>query len=387
MATPLPPATDLTGSGVTEGGFKTAMTNIRTFLADLLGTDGVPATARAALGVADEVGMLQNMSITANVASNILTIALKTKAGADPSASSPVRASFRNVVAATGDYVAREITAALSLAVPDTALLGTANSTPFRLWVVLFDDGGTMRLGVINCLATAANPGAGRDVSAIYPLRDDVLASSTAVGTGSDSAGVIYTGSAVTGKAMRVLGFMEWASGLATAGTWSAGPTKIQPIQPGMSMPGQLVQVQRSQTGAFSSGAGTIPQDDTIPQISEGNEVMTQAIIPTSVVNALQIETQADVEISPATGFLTLALFQDATANALAAIRSVNSTSPDTGTPLQLNQLRLAATAASTTFRVRAASTSGTTYFNGSGGARRLGGVMNSYLQVSELMG
>jgi hypothetical protein len=45
MATPLPPSTDFTGAAVTEGGAKTAYSSQRTFLADLLGTDGVILTA------------------------------------------------------------------------------------------------------------------------------------------------------------------------------------------------------------------------------------------------------------------------------------------------------------------------------------------------------
>jgi len=46
----LPAATDFTGSSVTEGGFKTAMTNQRGFLAGLLGTTGNVDAALAALG-------------------------------------------------------------------------------------------------------------------------------------------------------------------------------------------------------------------------------------------------------------------------------------------------------------------------------------------------
>ncbi len=51
MAT-LPPASDFTGSSVTEGQFKTALTSLRSFLADLLGTDsGSKVAARTALAV------------------------------------------------------------------------------------------------------------------------------------------------------------------------------------------------------------------------------------------------------------------------------------------------------------------------------------------------
>jgi hypothetical protein len=52
MTTALPVATDFTGAAVTEAGFKTAISAQRQFLADLLGTDGVPATALTALKAA-----------------------------------------------------------------------------------------------------------------------------------------------------------------------------------------------------------------------------------------------------------------------------------------------------------------------------------------------
>ena len=49
MPTALPAATDFTGASITEAQFKTALTNMRTFLSDLLGADGVEATALAAI--------------------------------------------------------------------------------------------------------------------------------------------------------------------------------------------------------------------------------------------------------------------------------------------------------------------------------------------------
>lgn len=48
--TALPASSDFTGSTVTEGQFKAALTGLRDFLSGLLGTDGVNATALAALG-------------------------------------------------------------------------------------------------------------------------------------------------------------------------------------------------------------------------------------------------------------------------------------------------------------------------------------------------
>lgn len=50
MPTALPAASAFTGSTVTEGDFKSAITNLRSFLADLLGGDGVTATALTTIG-------------------------------------------------------------------------------------------------------------------------------------------------------------------------------------------------------------------------------------------------------------------------------------------------------------------------------------------------
>lgn len=57
MPTALPAATDFTGAAVTEGQFKTALTSLRTFLAELLGTDGTVATALGTLGAATPAEM------------------------------------------------------------------------------------------------------------------------------------------------------------------------------------------------------------------------------------------------------------------------------------------------------------------------------------------
>ena len=49
--TALPPKASLTGQTVTQGQFKTALDTVNDYLTGLLGSDGNPATARAALGV------------------------------------------------------------------------------------------------------------------------------------------------------------------------------------------------------------------------------------------------------------------------------------------------------------------------------------------------
>ena len=332
----------------------------------------------------------ENIALSASVASNALTIALKTKAVSDPSTTDKVRVGFRNVTAATGDYTRVDVTAATSLVISSGSTLGARSGVPFRIWIVGFNDGGTFRLGAINCVTSVAGAGAGSDVTKIYPLSAWGIASSTAEGGagGADSAQVFYTGTAVTDKAYTVLGYMTWESGLTTAGTWDAAPTRIQLFGMGVKLPGQIIQVQRTDTGATSTGSTTIPNDDTIPQNTEGNEYMTQAITPSSTANVLRVSSQWVGSHGVAgASHLIAALFQDSTANALKAVSSVVASSDQMDTLCLFHQA-LAATTSATTFKVRAgADQAGTTEFNGSSSSRKFGGVMNSFLEAVELMG
>lgn len=307
-----------------------------------------------------------------------LTVAVKTLAGADPSAADPVTIVFRNATAATGDYTTIALTAATSLVISSGSTMGTSNSTPFRLWIVGFNDAGTFRMGAVNCLSGTS----------IMPLKDDDLRSSTAEGGAgaADSAQVIYTGTAVASKAMRVLGYMDWDAGLAAAGTWSSNPTKVQLFGHGVPLPGQEVQRQRTATGATASGSVQVPLDDSIPQSGEGDQYMTQAITPTAKTNVLRITSRGIFTSGAATPTLIASLFQDATANALAS--SMQSLGNGAGqTQMMVDYSMLAGTVSSTTFKYRCgASAAGTNYFNGNSGGRVMGGVANSFLDVAEIM-
>lgn len=145
---------------------------------------------------------------------------------------------------------------------------------------------------------------------------------------------------------------------------------------------GKVLQVVNVQDGAVNSGATTIPDDDTIPQITEGDEYMTLAITPSNTNNKLKIEVTANVSIS-AGDFFGTCLFQDATANALAGIYTylaVNECMAVTFT-----HYMTAGTVASTTFRVRIGGASGTITFNGKSTARKYGGVLASSITITEI--
>jgi hypothetical protein len=214
------------------------------------------------------------------------------------------------------------------------------------------------------------------------------IASSTAEGGAgaADAAQVFYTGSAVAAKAYITLGYMTWESGLATAGTWSAVPTRIQIFTHDVPLPGRSVQVQRSQTAAATTGTTSTPIDDSIPQLSEVDIYMSQAITPTSAANVLRVRALANVSTSSGASRIPHAFFQDATVNALAA-GIVSNVAADIGFQEHLEHVMLAGTTSATILKFGSSDGAGTLTFNGNSTARLMGGVMASYLDVEEVMG
>lgn len=191
--------------------------------------------ARANIGV-PLIGMA-NGKIIESHASGAASYALKTLAGNDPSAADPVTIYF-------ADGTSIQQTTACSCGLSSGSTVGAPSALAFRLWFVLINDAGTLRLGVRNC----------SDANGIYGFPGNGVMTSTAEGGagGATSAGVTYTGTAVAGKPFVIAAFADYEAGLATAGTWNASPTRILSWFPGMPKPGDVI---KSKSG--SSAVGT----------------------------------------------------------------------------------------------------------------------------------
>lgn len=147
---------------------------------------------------------------------------------------------------------------------------------------------------------------------------------------------------------------------------------------------GFVVQVVSTNFSAVATGTTVLPFDDTIPQSTEGDQYITQAITPKSATNHLLIEATLQLSNSAGPNDLSAALFQDATANALAASDVTLSTNTYMYR-VTVSHDMVAGTTSSTTFKIRAgASGAGTTTFNGQGGARRFGGITLSNIKITE---
>jgi hypothetical protein len=142
--------------------------------------------------------------ITATVATNALTVTLN-----------PTTLNFRSATLASGTVVSRRIASAISVVVSSGSTLGTTSAAQSRIVVLAIDNAGTVELAVVNIAG-------GND------LTETGLITTTAEGGAgaADSASVIYSTTARTNVAYRVVGYVE--STQATAGTWVTTPSTIQ---------------------------------------------------------------------------------------------------------------------------------------------------------------
>ncbi len=184
---------------------------------------------------------------------------------------------FRDTTLANGDPVWSLPANGIAITVPSTATLGTASSNvPFRIWIFAAYNSGTPVLGVAVCSITTA----------IYPCAawETLRKTGTAVSAGATSAGVLYTSAGVTNDSVIIVGYADYASGLATAGTWASTPTTLQLCLPPRQCkkPGDVIQMAYSATDSV-------------------------AITPTSAINLIEfLATSTGSQVKGAAGFTTL---------------------------------------------------------------------------------
>jgi len=177
------------GAGVLNIAAPTTATNRTLTLPDATGT------------IALTTSIVQIQPISASVASSALTIT-----------ASALVLDFRSTTLSSGTVTTVSGTPA-SLVVPSTATLGTVNAVQSRLVVIALNNAGTIELAVVN-------------ISGGNNLDETTLLTTTAISASSTSASTVYSTTARTSVAFRVIGYIE--STQATAGTWATSPSTIQ---------------------------------------------------------------------------------------------------------------------------------------------------------------
>lgn len=326
--------------------------------------------------IADSTALV-NGYISPAVASNALTVSLKVQSGSDPSSDEPVYIAFRSTAAATSSLTVRPVTAALSVVLSAGSTMGFTAAQLSRLYVVALDNAGTVELALYHPLSGTNHK----------PLDETGLYSSTAEGGagGADSAQTLYSTTARTNVPIAVLGYIDIQTG-ATAGNWTNAAVQVQVLTPSTPRSGHTIQRLVTSSTATSGGTTAMPFDDTIPQNTEGTEFLTCTITPRHAADLLWV-THAGTYSTGGAADVTIALFQDSTANALAAVGTYRGGGDQMGTNA-LIYVAQAGTTSSTTFKIRAGAAGGqNVQMNGKGvgNTRVYGGVAYSALAVTEM--
>jgi hypothetical protein len=363
---------DTTGKTLTDGGVAGALANLPALTAQYL------APSAVMFGVA-----MVNGAIVASITANALTLSIETLAGNTPSASDPVWFAFRDATAGNGDYSVIAATAALSLTIPATATLGFANGVPGRIWLVIVNNAGTVSLAAINCFNAAAG--------AIFPLAGWGIANVTAMTTSATAAQTFYGPATLSAVPYSALGYASYETGstLATAGIWSAKPTRLELLRPGVPLPGAVVQSLYSLDTAASTGTNSYSPSAAVPTVAGGNLVNAQAITPTSSANLLRVKGEAMLGTTgAASASLTTFLTQDSGTNALSTAGTTSTFATTAPTKLCLLYQAPAATLIATTFKLWGTAGGGATVNvnTAGGGSAFFGGTANSFLLVEEIM-
>jgi hypothetical protein len=119
----------------------------------------------------------------------------------------------------------------------------------------------------------------------LFKLIEGIESSTAEGGAGAaDSSGVIYTGTAVTSKAMRILGYLSWNASGVTAGTWTTTNLGlVQVFGPGVKLPGDVV---RSKPASINSQITTTNTTYTATGLSV-------TLTPTSAANPFAVYMDA----------------------------------------------------------------------------------------------
>ena len=156
-------------------------------------------------------------------------------------------------------------------------------------------------------------------------------------------------------------------------------------VAPVAYMPGTVVGRNESSDATYTTLTTVLTQDDTIPQNTEGTEIITCAYTPKYASSILDVKFRSDILLVSAGDWVQLALFRDSAADAIAVSAAFGSSSffsNNDGLGIRTSAGSLSAT----TFKVRGSlGTTGNVYLNGTTTGRFFGGVSQFRLSVEEI--
>lgn len=331
------------------------------------------------------VALGQNFGIAVTLGSNAMTIELKDKDGNDPSVASPVTIGVQSATETTGTFSNLTRTSSMSRTIPSGATVGTSDGNPSRIYFGVLDNAGALEACIWNPITTeAAGLGAAfRQVTGILRVSPASVFNTLAIGTGADSAGVIYSGSVRSNVRVIPLAYID--SEQTTAGLWADAIVRVVLIGPQTPNTGDIVQESTDFSGAVATGTTVVALDDTVPDSADGDAYLTPAVITKhSQSNIVEVEFVANFASTVASdGFVG---FVDSTSGGGAVLTQAGNIVATGDQIILSGKKRLVHDLQTVDFSLRAGSSAaGTTTFNGRASARLYGGTMGSYMTVREI--
>jgi hypothetical protein len=149
---------------------------------------------------------------------------------------------------------------------------------------------------------------------------------------------------------------------------------------------GTVAQFVEDEDAVYQTLGTILPLDDTIPQNTEGDELLTVAITPTNASSTLSIMVEVQGQLAVASGDWACAVFVDTTADAIAA-RAASVVSTSNIMQLTFTHTLSAGSTSARTYKVRCGSAVATDLkVNGTNTARLFGGVNQSRMSVTEIL-
>lgn len=179
---------------------------------------------------------ISNLGISATVAANALTIALKQADGTtDPSSgTSAVNVSFRNATITTGGYTSVSATGAVSVVIPSGTTIGTKSGKKHYIYVYAINNAGTLELAV-----------------SLQQFDPGSVVTTAAISGGATNT-TLYSTTARTNVPARLIGRINVSE--ATAGTWATSPTEVS-VNPKLDT---FIPIRYTPT--FGGGFGTVDE-------------------------------------------------------------------------------------------------------------------------------
>jgi hypothetical protein len=168
---------------------------------------------------------------------------------------------------------------------------------------------------------------------------------------------------------------------------WDASASALRKVTWNSLQPaGSVLQTVQVVKTTLQNCSTAIPYDDTIPQNTEGDEIFTATITPSSASNKILVSVVAcGLTSSSTTGGSVAALFKDSGANAIAVGNLVPYFYSGSSV---IKFLDAPATTSAITYKVRAGSNTGSFYLNGTYlGVQLYGGAQTSSITLQEIKG